>query len=175
MKTSREQVNDYAAGLVVREHGGDSVFHWWCVTPKEGGPPTYVTQGPGSITVTGDLAAMVFERPGGLPLGFIRRDLETGVTAKCTAGDVWEYSASKARDDLDVAVEEHVRECDDLDDEAWDDHTELDFDDERAVHEWYRDHIDEGGDHPHLGRVLTHEFIRACACIEAAYRFGGEG
>ena len=171
--TPRNTVNELADGLRVSRHGGDGTWSWWVVVPTTGGPATHVAQGPFSLVVTGDLASMLFERPGGIVPDFINRDLETGVTQKCRAGDMWEYNQAKARTDLLAAVETLRADGVDPDevDARADEAKELDFSDERAVHEWYRDYIDQGGDYPYLGRQLTHEFLRACACIEVVRRF----
>lgn len=186
---------EIADSLRVHSKSGDSDSLWrsWCIVQDHSDPNkphlaigiTYVVQGPFSIIVTGDLASMVFERPGGLALGFVN-NMSQYVHEKCMSGPAqWEYSSAAAEetilglfddaideiiDDLERGYEPRAEELVDDVFDLIDDVQGLDLDDEHEVGQWVYDCFGPD-DLPHVGRVSSHEFHRARACILTAYRY----
>jgi hypothetical protein len=131
---------------------------------------TWVVQGPSSIAVTGDMGSMVFERSGGLGLGFFKNGVSYAAE-KCAAGEAWVYSPDEARADLISVLQELI---DEDESDGWrakqlaaDD---IDFDSEHTVYEWYHDNV-SSDDVPHLGREPSSDMLRALACIEAVLTY----
>ena len=143
-------------------HNPDGPHHFTCA-------PTYVIRGPSCLIVSGDMGDMIFERSGGVSLNFARNGFRY-VAEKCRAGDPWMYDADKARKDLLQLLQEEITDATPAQAKsiAADIETasELDFEDERGVWQWYYDNV-SCDDVPHFGRVPSHLLFRVLGCIEA--------
>ncbi len=106
----QEKISSMAWELQVHRTSpkGETLWRWWMVIHAESAPEkpsqgiglTYVLQGPVSIIVAGSLANLVFERAGGLGLGFPNNGLEYAAE-KCRSGNFWGYNPNQARKDLE--------------------------------------------------------------------------
>lgn len=135
--------------------------------------PTHVIRGPSCLVITGDMGDMIFERSGGIALGFAHHGLHY-VAEKCRAGECWAYDSDKASKDLLAFLQEMVYE-DNADGnpdgaEHWRTKSleadDIDFEDERGVWQWYHDNV-SCDDVPDLGRVPSDLLFRVLGCIEA--------
>lgn len=164
-----------AASLSVSEYSNDGKWSRWTLVQNPASQDhytcsqTWVVHGPCSLVVTGDMGTMVFERSGGISLDFARGGLGY-VAEKCAAGEPWDYGADQARRDLVQILQDELDDAEDVDDlhrliDLAEDAEEIDFDDDRAVHEWYYKNI-SCDDIPHLGQVPSSGLTRALACIK---------
>lgn len=168
-----------AASLLVVEKTTSSSWSHWTLRNNPATPGdftmsnTWVVQGPAAIIVTGDMASMIFERPGGLALRFLMNGFRY-IAEKCTAGNVDEYDADLAEREFEAHMEERLAEADParaatlralLADDG------VNFQNEGHLGQWYHDNI--GDETPCLGRKPSSTLIRALACIEAVIAFEG--
>lgn len=181
-----DSVSEIAATLTVA--GCKSAGPWthWLIRHKPGAAGTftagdsYVSLGPGILTITGDLGSMVFERPGGLSVHFGQhRDLGY-IAQKCTAGEVFDYSIDQALRDIEAHIDDSIAEM--LESPALLDHVFdsleeaefLELHDCHAVRRWYNETLNGGGDWSDIGRVPSSDLLRAFACLAVVIKAGEE-
>lgn len=172
-QTAKDTVERIAATLRIVEKTEHGAWRIWTIRGEQIFD-TWVVQGPQSIMVTGDGASAVFERPGGLGLGFAAGGLDYAAQ-KCRAGTVYGYDGDKALEEVQADIAEQIKDAEgdaeavarlrEFEDELED----INFTDEDYVNAWYHDGPGEGGDYPHFGRVFDSDFLRAVACVLVVY------